>query len=97
MAYIELVDSPKEIGKRIEKQPKIYPSIDELLQKAPTMEIYEKPVIHVSENPKTALLGGMDLLIRQMRQIRIPDVGEMAMKSFDKVFSRYSKIEFFLS
>lgn len=72
MAYIELVDSPKEIGKRREKNPKTYPKLEELIEKAPTMDIYEKPVIHVSENKKTALLGGIGLLLTKLRTLPVP-------------------------
>jgi large subunit ribosomal protein L17 len=78
MAYIELVDSPKEIGKRIEKRPKVYPTIEELREKAPTMDIYNKPVVHVSENKRTSLLGGMVGLLNRLRQIPIPTVTDIA-------------------
>jgi hypothetical protein len=78
MAYIELVDSPKEIGKRIEKRPKVYPTIEELREKAPTMDIYNKPVLHVSENKRTSLLGGMVVLLNRLRTIPIPTVSDLA-------------------
>ena len=78
MAYIELVDGPKEIGKRIEKRPKVYPTIEELREKAPTMEIYNKPVLHVSENKRTSLLGGMVTLMNRLRTIPIPTVSDLA-------------------
>eukprot|EP00026_Physarum_polycephalum_P004643 Phypoly_transcript_04665.p1 GENE.Phypoly_transcript_04665~~Phypoly_transcript_04665.p1 ORF type:complete len:382 (-),score=93.91 Phypoly_transcript_04665:986-1972(-) len=78
MAYIELVDSPTEIGKRIEKRPKVYPTIEELREKAPTMDIYNKPVVHVSENKRTSLLGGMVTLLSRLRAIPIPTVSDIA-------------------
>ena len=78
MAYIELVDGPKEIGKRIEKRPKVYPTIEELREKAPTMEIYNKPVLHVSENKRTSLIGGMVTLMNRLRTIPIPTVSDLA-------------------
>jgi hypothetical protein len=78
MAYIELVDSPTEIGKRIEKRPKVYPTIEELREKAPTMDIYNKPVLHVSENKRTSLLGGMVTLLNRLRTIPIPTVSDLA-------------------
>lgn len=81
MAYIELVDSPIELGKRVEKQTKTHPSLDELREKAPSLDIYNKPVLHVSENKKTSLLGGIALLLNRARMIPVPTVQDFVTKS----------------
>lgn len=84
MAYIELVDSPTELGKRIEKQKKTYPTLEELREKAPTLDIYNKPVLHVSENKKTSLLGGIALLLNRARMMPVPTVQDFVAKAVQR-------------
>eukprot|EP01111_Echinosteliopsis_oligospora_P007219 TRINITY_DN2194_c0_g1_i1.p1 TRINITY_DN2194_c0_g1~~TRINITY_DN2194_c0_g1_i1.p1 ORF type:complete len:213 (+),score=43.15 TRINITY_DN2194_c0_g1_i1:73-711(+) len=70
MAYIELVDSEKELGRRLPKRERNHTSLDDLRKKVETSfynNLYEKDILHVSENPRTAALGGMSLLLEKIR------------------------------
>jgi hypothetical protein len=83
MAYIELVDSPKKLGKCIKKRERVYPTIKDLHEKVPVMTIYNKPVVHVSENKNMSFMGGILLLLNRMHSITIPTVEDFANKMIE--------------